>query len=401
LPPLQKVASEKACVLHTIIIQIAQSAIAALQHRELFRFDAPVGDNSCKIRAIKIAGIASRAQTELFAKEIDALQTKLQEFSLRLKTIQEKTSQSMNAFATQHNLAYELDEDLLFLIEAHFLFSVKKSGNDETDPEFLMHLGSIARSPAKDWIHQIKVQLAARSCAFVQEEASHLDTMRAPIIQKMVSKPFMRSYEKRSVLPNLYVMETLLRRALEQQHLLVLKIKQFSEGTFIDELVLAARPMKKTFVCTHIEPSDREQAAIVIEMKRVRKKEDPSLQKLQKAFLDGDLLQLLFLAAAQDPQYLDGKRKEEIAFEHEKADSLVQKERHTFLHMQEMAKKMGLSSEHPTAFVIQHIFCDLVKNHIKKPWKPLWTNWMGDDMTNEPSWHATTSKSTLSRGVCY
>ncbi len=359
LPSIQQVEHKKAIQLSRIITVISKKALLAFQEGRLDRFDAPVGDNSCKIRAAKIADIFQRLKnSKKFSNEIKILLEKINEIEdklSRIKQTKNKNKPSLKDFRIKQGIEFSIDSDLEFLITAHFLFLVKKIGSyNQTDHSVLQGIESIANSAAKNWIHKMKENLANSSVRFIQEQAEIVGGSRHEILKKMVSKLFIRIYEKRPVLPNFHCMEILLKRALQQDRFVILKISEPGEKI---NILCKPNKNKTTFIPVDLQEKDLEMPAIVIEAKRTK--------KVQRAFFqDHDLFRLLLITASQDPQYLSGRRTEDIPFVKLSDDLSVQDEQKRFNGLIKQANEMGVSSKNPIYFLIQHMFCDRVDNHM-------------------------------------
>lgn len=358
----KKVTPEKALHLSLIITDIAHKALSAFLRGEFAVFDAPVGDNSCKIRAVKIAQIAEHADRE----EIDHLLKELAGIIKRIGAFKlAKWNAGLREFRLETDLEFSLSNDLAFLIRSHFLFFVKKRGSyDQTDPEHLRRIAPITNSDAKDWIHLIKEQLAESSVHFVQEEASKLD-IRGSILQKMLSERFIKVHEKRPILPNAPSMEVLFTFALKQG--LYIAFKSPTET-----LLFHPNKSKTGLVLKNVEEADFNRPVVVVEGKIFSK----------LFFNKEDFFRLLLIRAIQDPQYLNGESSENIPFELHKEDLEVQHEMEHFERCRQI----------PTPFQIDHILCDKVENLFSRvplppeePWHSC--NWMGDDLNIRPgSW---------------
>lgn len=326
-----KVELQKAELFDKIITTIARSALKALKGGCLVEFDALVGDNACKIRAARVANIAEKARLDvIFSQEIEHLEKKELIFN-KLKT--------------------EISPDLLFLIQAHFLvFIQKKDGSGRTDPALLQEIAPITSRSAKDWIHKTKEEVALASMSFVQEEAKLIQGNRGAILKKMVFAPFIKWHEKRPILPNLYCMEILFTRALNQGRSIVVKIEPLT-------LFFCPNQERTKFIPKEVKEKDLEQPAIVVMGKKLK-----TAVKIQDRFLKENLFELLLITASQDAQYLDGREAEEISFENGGNDPMIQEEQKRFHHLNHMAVEKGVSTKNPSFFLIEHIFCDQIGN---------------------------------------
>lgn len=346
LPSIQKVETVKAIALSKIITEISLKALRAFVEKRFSVFDAAVGDNSCKIRAFKIASLGQEEAVFLEAKD---LIDRLEVVNSNMNNIQASEKKlSLREFREKNEIEFELSEDLAFLIQSHFLFSVKE-GYDRTNPALLQRIAPIANKTAKDWIHTTKQQLAKASVEVVRDEAKALADEK---LQKMVSEFFVRRYENRSVLSNTYSMETLFRSALKKGMLVVFKSKE--ESALFESNLTRSRFEKRDLVWR-----DFERPAIVIE---------GSGYICEKI----DFVDQIIIRAAKDPQYLEGEKSEEIDFDSLKEDFDVQMEKH----------RCGALKQIPISFHINHILCDQAKNVIRPAWHSC--NWFGDDLNIEP-----------------
>lgn len=361
LPHIAHVEHTKGLHLSIIAIEIAQKALAAFTARLFYQFDAPVGDNSCKIRAVKIALIACTMKEEEirdFQKELESRRSNLK------KVVKSHMLLSLKEFRLHHGIEFLLSKDMLFLVQAHFLFVVKhKEVYDQTDPTFLQIIAPIAKGAAKDWIHLIKERLSEASVQFVRQEVEKLPAIRREIVSKMLSPLFIRVYEKRMVAPNFHSMEVVFRLVCRQAIPIIFKSNKgtmFFQANWDDYILKTA------------SEEDMETAAIIVEGKTSQ-------------FIKDNLLHNLITKAAQDPQYLEGKRAELIPFEKGAHDPAIAKEKQYFAEMNKAVLPI----------TITHIFCDKVGHHLLA-WHGC--NWMGDDL-NIPS-HSWQQKLTY-REVCY
>lgn len=353
LPAFEKIDQAKALNLSLIITEIAKKSLLSFLEGKLAAFDAAVGDNSCKIRAVKIALI----DRSTYKEEVSLLLDRLEIILERIRKIQiKKENCRLQEFRSQHNIEFPLSEDLAFLIRSYFLCFVKKQGAyDQTDPSCLQQLGDIAKSCAKDWIHCMKQQLAETSVHFVRSAAEKIDSSRKEILQKMVTEPFVKRHDKRPILPNLHSMEILFTTALQKDLRLIFKNP---EGP----ILFHSNRDKTSFIPKKVEEDDLGLPAIIIE------------GKLDKRipFDENDFFLLLLTRASQDPQYLDGVQSSEIPFD---TETLQEQER------------MDLTKKIPLPFQIDHILCGKVGHYFFIPKEQqTWhsCNWMGDDLNVQP-----------------
>ncbi len=359
LPSIEKVEVAKALSLSFIITEVVKRALLLFLEKNFSAFDAPVGDNSCKIRAVRVALIAKRFMRDLgFSEEFEQLLKQLELIAKRIQeVIPSKKTLSLKEFRVLTGIEFEMSSDVAFLVRSHFLFLVKREGVYEgTNPAILQQIAPIANSTAKDWIFGMKQELARASVEFVRKVALTMKHERAPILQKMVADSFVRTYEKRPVLSNTHSMEILFREVLRENLFVVFKSGKETILFHSNSFQTALTPAKE------VDQNDVDHPAIVIEAEGVN----------EGAFFDK-----LLARAAQDPQYLDGEKSEPIVFDLHLNDPLIKQEQRRFSELAQLS----------VSFRINHILCDRVGSLIKPECSWHSCNWMGDDLNIKPgSW---------------
>ncbi len=318
----------KAVSLSLLITELVEEALTAFINGDLARFDAPVGDNSCKIRASKIALLAENAPFKEEALQFLAVAKKIKERIISTSPLSVKEKISLLELRQKNEWEFPLSLDASFLVQSYLLFRVKKEKTyDQTDPALLAKRGKIAVSAAKDLIFFTKQQLAAASVEYVRSCISFCPEERREILHKMLGPSFEADEQGRKILPNLYCMEALLFRALFARQVLILKSSE--DKTF----AFQANEDKTSFVL--LESPPLKVSAIVLE-----------ISSMDGGFLKGDLLPSLLIIAAQDPQYLDGEKAAPIPFEKGRNDPAIQKEE---LRFKALCKGVRV-------FTIKHIY---------------------------------------------
>lgn len=171
--------SQKAC----------REATNSFLNRKLWEFDPLVGDNGCERRALKIYDLSS--STELQA-ELAVLNTSLEEIALDcLPKSQKKTPRFQELFERVQKI--EMSLDAAYLLQAHFLASLKTIKRDEETHKIvysnsgtgaeaevndLNRLLDFRKATSKDAVSavvkHVQAQLKESSFGYIHDEASKI-----------------------------------------------------------------------------------------------------------------------------------------------------------------------------------------------------------------------------------
>lgn len=341
------------------LLTVTKDAIESLQRGELTSFDPLVGENSCQIRAVKIALIANHcfSSPQKLAKEIDSLKTKITELS-NANNIS-KNEISLKDYIEKEQLDIFLSEDEIFLLESYILTKTKITKpfdtqkplveNASTDTKKIREISDISSSFANELVKKLRKDLSARSVTSIQEMASDPT-------KEIVSNEFIVMHNGLQCLPYYWLTRIVMQQALKHNIPIILVGEQIAKDQNFATIQQTSIFFKATPERYHVTSRDSlspQTLALILFGKTCKNyNELPEKQTWIQQLKDHDPMDFILAYAAAHRQYPD-----------ESKDSLldnIEDENYTDHKMK--AEKWGCTIKNPSLFFLSHAFCDRVEN---------------------------------------
>jgi hypothetical protein len=350
---------------YLLLLNATEQAIEAFKKDELSKFDPLVGENSCQIRAVKIALLASNKELippdllHLIAfskRSILILLEKVSDLSLEKK--------SLKCFLHELNIDIELSCDLIFLVKSYILTKTKFSlgmheivkfhKNEKTNTKLIKELGDVTGGFADRLIRYLREELSERSVEFV------LDITKCPLLAEENMGPIIENYSIShgglKCSPFYWMTKLIMHRALVSKIPIVMSAKLLAEN-------LQYEVLKKTILFFQAEETGYQIAArdilkenqpvIVFDVVSCKNSDDlAGHENWEEDLLEHNILDLVLACNAAHRQYPDPLQEHKIL---EIAD-----ERY-FYHL-EKSKEWGCRLDNPSRFFLTHIYCNSAKN---------------------------------------
>lgn len=337
-----------------LITALGEQAITLFQQKKMRDFDANTGGAACQLQAIALYNLLHSASLEEEASILLDTLLKLK------KTIQTRgpnqkscASLSTNTFVSTE-LKLEVSEEMLYLMRARLLTVTKILSHTEengivvtkTDPNQLSKLSNRLLEIFKGaslltFVAHNAEQLCRQSIEKIQIIAAGLKTAD-PITVEMLSERHILSYAPVTAVNLakpfsclLFQMRALLQHLKEQNIPTVIKTVEKN----------GAKP--KYLSIRQNGPYHAETPLIVIEGVA------PDLGKVQALIEKIGFEKMIFICAAQDPQYHPRSTLEDVK------DEVA---RNMIVELQAEAEISGLHKEKQPTLLIDHVFCTVVKH---------------------------------------
>ncbi len=377
------------------LLKQLQLALSYFENRELYRFDAQVGETLCQIRAYKIYYLSSYSTPE-FIETIKKLKSdvtlgvkklsiKKEHYQHLLKLHKSQRPESIRAPITLARFFSELDciiplsEDVLFLFLSHFLcaFHLADEGNIPMAIDFsaVSSVLSVSRSFAKKIGHFYQKRLSELSCDFIFQLVKELPNSRG--LESILPLLHHQSDEGRMVLPCYCVTEIIVLHMIENQANLLLLVEVAAKNQR-KQSVLFLRGSKKqqNFELINEEQQNDEPCMVMFGSSKPHYSYfiDHTIEKI----ISMGIKEVILSNNAAHPQYsgitLSSYRDnpyEILISEHRNSLSIheinIAEQRASLLiQMKKLADKTGCTSTNPTLFLLKHIFCSTL-NAYKNP----------------------------------
>jgi len=369
------------------VLKQVQLALSYFENRELYRFDAQVGETLCQIRAYKIYYLSSYSTPQFLetikklrinvSHGIKKLSIQAEHYQHLLKLHKSQRPEFARAPITLADFFRELDciillsKDALFLFISHFLCHYHLVDDDNIpmaiDFSALSSELSVSRSFAKKIGHFYQKKLSELSCDFIFQLVKELPDSQE--IESMLPLLHLQSDEGRMVLPCYCVTEIIVLHMIENKANLVLLVdaenKRKQSTLFLrgskqqQNFELINEEQQNDLPCMVMYGSSMPPSAYLIE---------PTLEKM----LSMGIKEVILSNNAAHPQYsgitLSSHRDNPYAtLISEQRDllsiheiTIAQQRASLLIQMKQLAAKTGCTSNNPTLFLLKHIFCNTV-----------------------------------------
>lgn len=214
-------------------------------------------------------------------------------------------------------------------------------------------------------VEKAKEDVCKNSIAFVQTEVQKLEGSRANTLQSFVATPRYMESKGREELPFFQMTQVIFERAMKQQIPILLKVRNNCAHPLEEESYVCSVLLKSdggSYKVSEVTSDDMAKRAIVIEgyskaaLEKLRS-EEYLKQTLEKS---GGILRLIDLNTAQHSQYTDQIVSSKRMFQ--AIPGLNDDEEGMLNQLFDEAQEKGFSLENPSAFCIDHVFCDIIGN---------------------------------------
>lgn len=350
---------------YLLLITATEEAIEAFTRNELNKFDPLVGENSCQIRAVKIALLASQKKliTQSLLSNIAFSKASLVKLLQKLPdpSIQEK---SLNKILTELNIDVSLNSDILFLIKSYILTKTKTSlgtneiikfyKNEKTQAKLIRALGNVGSRFADDLVRHLRELLSKSSVNFVHHitKCPHLnDESIGPIITNLTI-----SHRGLHCAPFYWMTKLIMHQALIARIPIAVFAEQFAqdlEYKVLKKTKLLFYPTELGYKVKEEKELEVDKPVIVIKVASCKNASDFSdINKWKKELTEYSLLDLVLACNAAHRQYPDPLQDHKV---------MKIKDENYHYHLAK-SKEWGCHIENPSRFFLTHMYCDNTKN---------------------------------------
>lgn len=353
---------------------------------KLSSFDPHVGDTACQLRAYKFFNLSIKKKQIFSERDIFNKLVELNaNYGLIKKTILEQAqgvkiknnSQSILTLFLENNLLIFLGKEIFFLVYSRILTIFKEDdgfGGTRINFEKLSRKFNISRKLAKKFVHYYQGCVAELSCHFVFSLVDEMATVDGVgIILKKLQK---MDGDDRPVLPCFASMEVLLAHMRTQETGLLLKITN------------SVCPKQKTSIYIYCVMSAKSCTYYPVSKLSIRQLKQPVFvvngstnypfyldEQHKRSYLrlikQIGVETVLRANMASHPQFSGEKLIEfqknpylclqpdgHLNLEH------IQNFNNYFITTRYLAEELGCSLQNNKLFLVEHVFCDLLKNQI-------------------------------------
>lgn len=357
-----------------------------MQKRPLVEENSKIGqERLMAIKSCKENGLTVRDIDKIYASKFAGVKKKhvqidedVEQFKIRAKNQQYELVSSLDN-------SLEVDPRIIFLAQSYFLNLVKKrelvpkdefgnfNSKDKTNiGQFNTGINSLNNTMSQV-VAKAKKAVADQSVVFVQEEYCLLRSERAYLLKNRVSilKPIYNTDKIiiREELPFFYITKVIFQRTIEENIQVLLKVRNKRANpldplSFKAKIAFIGNQESGKFDLLAMDKVDTNAASIVIEgiseKTNVELRSDSYITEL----LDraGGLMEIINLNASQHSQFTDQKIVSNKIFDD--IPKIEPEEKQLLISKREEAYQKGFARENCTALVIDHIFCDLIKNQL-------------------------------------
>ena len=346
----------------------AYNAVENLLNGDFEKFDSLVGENSCQIRAIKIALIASHDLTYLqcLAQRLTKALTKLKELMLPSSiNIFMHEGHSLKDIIDKDEINIYLNEDEMFVIQSYLLSEMKDNKShgklltsilrdERCSPNRLQkQYPQISCAFLDKLSKKLRQQLSIASVDFVRKAAF---TLKDLSLIKMLSDDFIYEHNKLYCVPTFWSFKTLFTLAQHSKIVLVMHVKFLdkldSRYRVIDEEFLYFKYNEKTHSYLEVKLSNEDLTlpACIIQGV-ICPGEDGTLltkQVWKKIIKKRSIVEMLLAMGADHRQYPN-------------PDKIILVHDEEYKHYKNLAVIEGFSLNNPTTFFVQHIYCSQIQ----------------------------------------
>ncbi|WP_316358962.1 hypothetical protein [Candidatus Neptunichlamydia sp. REUL1] len=359
---------KKGLIEYDFLLSIVKQVAIHIKNHELERFDALVGENSCQIRAIKVALAVSTITSTRLNQLIDQIQDLIVHvrkiLSQRSIEVLMRQGVSLLHVIIEHGVDIALTSDELFILRSFLLCEAKSSVPDDAFmPALLRKEKYSAKALRNKYPHlsysfiakltdNLRVQLARDSVKFVRKVAAKIGDND---LKRMVSSDYEIVHNKLACIPAFWSFKALFYYAQTTGLPLAFHAKFLSYGKepyqVIDEDLLLFKTCGsvKHYQIADCSSFDSNNPVCVVEGALNARINKTAWRKSMRTMTP---LDVLMAAAADHRQY--PKEGHPLP---------ANKEYNYFKHL---AGKYGFALSNPTTFFIRHIYPSTISHVINK-----------------------------------
>lgn len=373
--------------LMKLLLEKLKLALFYFENRELYWFDAQVGETLCQVRAYKIYYLSSYSDPK-FLETIDKLKIdvshgikklsfQLEQYQHFLKLHKSQRPEFVRAPITLADFFRELEciiplfDDALFLFISHFLCHFHLVDNENIpmaiDFSAISKELSISHNFAKKIGHFYQKKLSEYSCEFIFQLIKELPCSHE--LATVLHLLHQQSDEGRMVLPCYCVTEIIVLHMIENKAILILLIDIISENKRTrSTLFLRGSKQQQNFELINEEQKEKHPCMVMYGSSVQTYLIESTIEKL----ISIGIKEIILSNNASHPQYsgitLSCYRDNPYATLITKQGNslstremtIAQQRSSLLIHMKQVAAKIGCTSNNPTLFLLKHIFCNTV-----------------------------------------
>lgn len=346
-------------------------------HKQYEDFDPHVGETACQIRAYILLLTSKTTDLDLFHKKrqlISTINKNLEHALTNLKNTHLPNNQlTIETFLKQNEFYYELNDEEILITTSYFLTEFKEKEPDGSTyinhDKIADHINS-PRKLAKKLTRQFQLILAQLSCQKIFQWGQEITYPNEQL--NILKKLQLFDDDARSVLPCYYFTKILFHHLLKKA-LPIIVIITHKNNVSSNQICLLSYPnlLKSIVPLKNVYKYFYNESSFIIEgetLYNIHEKEKEYLAKINQIGIETILLANM----AIHPQYSGNKLSEYctdpfgMIEEHEEHDEFIKLMRTELSNMSKAAKEIGCCKENPALFLVNHIYCDTIKNIIKK-----------------------------------
>jgi len=347
------------------LLVAAEESMKSFQRGELSKFDPLVGENSCQIRAVKVALLASKKSLNIeeMLEEISCSRNIINEL---LESIDDFSTQekSLRCFIESHNIDIFMSKDAIFLIQSYILSKTKLVlsrvdtmtflRSEKTRPLQIKEFGDVSRDFIENLIKTLRNKLSESSARFVQE-LSKCPLLAEGEIETII-KDFSISHKELSCTPFYWMTKVIMHQAFVSKIPIIIFAEQVAQDLEYEDLEKTAIVFYPTESGYRVVPRDfleEDQPIMVFTVVSCRDSCDFSDKETWKEeLIEHDLLDLVLACSAAHRQYPDPSKEHLIQ---EVSDE-------SYAYHLEKSYEWGCHIDNPSCFFLTHIYCDNTNN---------------------------------------
>lgn len=374
--------------LFRLVLKASKNALICFKNKELFMFDAQVGETLCQIRAYKIAKLSNNYR---FEAELDAVIIALVQAELKLKKAEQelnglinihknkrpvwvKEVNSLISLLKEKDAYFSFSEEIFYLFLSYFLclYNVRdEEGIPFTiDYEKIVKDFDVSPSYSKKIVQYYQKMISQLSCDFVFNLLDDIEEKDS--LKKVLPSLCLLSDEGRKALPCYAVTEIILLHAIKSKINIVMYVKSLNNE---QSLVLTFRGSSEyELELLDLNSCNSDEPCLVF---YGVSKDFSSLHEhnFLNDLLNIGIKSLILYNNAFHPQY-SGKTLSYLSQNPFKVlmnegGAKLSKEFMDNLHllsaeldaMKEMAKSVSCTALDQNMFLLKHIFCDTVHRY--------------------------------------
>ena len=350
---------------YLMLLNAAEETIKFLHAGDLKQFDPLIGENSCQIRAIKLALTIRHSffDTKKTLKSIRHARAMIQH-ALECLEQNKKDGVSLKGILENNCSDLLLSPSELYLVKAHILtktkvFKSKENSkplvmNERTDPKKIKLFGLVSSSYAHVFVSNLRKKAAANSVQFVQNLSKNQSQKCST--NKMVSDEYLIEHNGLSCVPCYWSIKIALSQALLHGIPIVLKAEKIAKNLDykpIDETSIYFKPTAVGYKPVQQANLDPELPAIILYGSTCRELEFlPDQANWIKELIRFCPIEIALACASTHRQY-PNVEKDAIFTDIDDDQYHIHRNK---------AQEWGCTLENPSLFFLSHVYCDKIKN---------------------------------------